>query len=170
MNKSHISWLNNAGTVNDYFIVQRYNPNTDVFEKIATVNTKTVEGNEYYATDDTEPMEGENIYRIHLVLNDGTSRYSEEKTVVFHTANGIVLYPNSVHDVLTINFTGYTGKAIDLTVFDMQGKRLIVRHIDKLQIRDYNLEITENTAVGQHLILIEAKGMKDVVRQFTVGK
>jgi hypothetical protein len=169
-NKSHVSWVNNTGTVNDYFILQRFNPNTGVYEDLLTVNTKTVEGNEYYTSFDNEPSEGDNIYRVKLVLNDGTSRFSDEKTVVFHTTNGIVLYPNPAHDILTINFKGYTGKAIDITVFDVQGKRLIVKHIDKLQTSDYTLEIPENTAVGQHLILIEAKGKKDVVRLFTIGK
>jgi hypothetical protein len=169
-NKSHVSWVNNTGTVNDYFILQRFNPNTGVYEDLLTVNTKTVEGNEYYTSFDNEPSEGDNIYRVKLVLNDGTSRFSDEKTVVFHTTNGIVLYPNPAHDILTINFKGYTGKAIDITVFDVQGKRLMSKHIDKLQTSDYTLEIPENTAVGQHLILIEAKGKKDVVRLFTIGK
>jgi hypothetical protein len=136
----------------------------------STINTKTIEGNEYYMTYDNEPIDGDNLYRIKLVLNDGTIRYSEEKTVTFHAANGIVLYPNPAHDILNINFKGYTGKAIDITIFDMQGKRLMVKHIDKLQTMDYTLDIPENTAVGQHMILIEAQGQRDVVRLFTVGK
>jgi hypothetical protein len=169
-NKAHISWVNNTGTVNDYFVLQRFNPATGVFEDIGTINSKTIEGNEYYTTYDNEPIDGDNLYRIKLVLNDGTIRYSEEKTVTFHAANGIVLYPNPAHDILNINFKGYTGKAIDITIFDMQGKRLMVQHIDKLQTMDYTLDIPENTAVGQHIILIEAQGKRDVVRLFTIGK
>ncbi len=169
-NKSHLSWVNNTGTVNDYFVLERFNPNTGLFETVTTVKTKTLEGNEYYTTFDNEPFEGDNIYRIKLVLNDGTIRYSEEKTVTFHATNGIVLYPNPAHDILSINFKGYTGKAIDITIFDMQGKRLMVQHIDKLQTTDYTLDLPENAAVGQHMILIEAKGKKDVVRMFTIGK
>jgi Secretion system C-terminal sorting domain/PA domain len=169
-NKSHLSWVNNTGTVNDYFILQRFNPNTGLFEEVTTVKTKSIDGNEYYTTYDNEPIDGDNIYRIKLVLNDGTIRYSEEKTVSFHAANGIVLYPNPAHDILNINFKGYTGKAVDITIFDMQGKRLLVKHIDKLQTMDYTLDIPENTAVGQHMILIEAQGKRDVVRLFTIGK
>lgn len=169
-NKSHLSWVNNTGTVNDYFVLERFNPNTGLFEEVTTIKTKTLEGNEYYTTYDNEPIDGDNIYRIKLMLNDGTIRYSEEKTVSFHAANGIVLYPNPAHDILNINFKGYTGKAIDITIFDMQGKRLLVKHMGKLQTMDYTLDIPENTAVGQHMILIEAQGKRDVVRMFTVGK
>jgi hypothetical protein len=168
--KSHLSWVNNTGLTNDYFVLEKFNPNTGLFEEVANVKTKRSEGSENYTSYDNEPAEGDNIYRVKLVLDDGTIRYSAEKTVSFHASNGIVLYPNPARDILNINFQGYTGKAIDITIFDMQGKRLLAKRIDKLQSADYTLDIPDNAAVGQHMILIEAKGKKDVVRMFTVGK
>ncbi len=168
--KSQITWVNNTGTANDFFVVQKFNPITGVFEDLQIVNTHQVEGAENYVSYDNNPIDGDNTYRIKLVLNDGSIRYSELKTVRFYASTGITLYPNPADDLLNINFKGYTGQAVDITIFDMQGKSIIKQHIDVLQTETQTLVIADKTSGGQYMILIKSKGKRDVLRQFTVGK
>jgi hypothetical protein len=168
--KSLITWVNNTGTANDFFVVQRLNPITGVWEDMQIVNTHQAEGYENYTTYDPNPKDGENTYRIKLVLNDGTIRYSEPKTVMFYSSNGITLFPNPADDLLNIAFKGYLGQEVDITLFDMHGKRILIKHIEKLQSETHTLDISNQTVVGQYLILIQSQGKRDVVRPFTVGK
>jgi hypothetical protein len=168
--QAQLSWVNNTGIINDYFIVERLNPKTGEYETLTIVNNKPTEGTEYYTLADGEPMEGDNTYRIKLILVDGTIRYSEPKTVRFTGASSVTLFPNPVNDLLTVGLKGYLGKAVDIAIFDMLGKPLLTQHIDKLQTTEYALTIPENTAVGQHMIVIKAQGKRDAVKLFTIGK
>lgn len=103
-------------------------------------------------------------------MTDGTERLSEPKTVSFYNTAGIHLYPNPTEDVLNITLKGYMGQDVDIQIFDMQGKHLLTRHIDKLQSDIQTLVIGDKIGIGQYLVLIQSKGKRDVVRQFTVGK
>jgi hypothetical protein len=168
--KSQITWVNNTGTANDFFVVQKLNRITGVYEDVQIVKTHGVEGYEQYTAYDNNPTDGENTYRIKLVLNDGTVRYSDLKTVIFYSSNGITLYPNPADDLLNIGFKGYTGQDVDITLFDMLGKSIMTQHIEKLPTETQTLDISGKTSAGQYMILIQSKGKRDVVRQFTVGK
>jgi PA domain/Secretion system C-terminal sorting domain len=164
-NKSLVTWVNNTGTANDFFVVQKLNRITGEYENLATINSQPLDGNENYTTYDTNPIDGDNTYRIKLVLNDGTIRYSEDKTVVFYSNSGIVLFPNPADDLLNIGFKGYLGQEVDMTLFDMQGKRIFSKHIDKLQNETQTLDISDKTVVGQYLILIQSKGVRKTCAQ-----
>ena len=168
--KAHITWVNNTGLNNDFFIVQKLNPTTGVFEDMKIVNSHPIEGYEQYTTYDNDPSVGDNVYRIKLVFSDCTERYSELKTVKFYGNDGITLFPNPADDLLNISFKGYLEQSVDLTFSDMQGKTLFKQHIDKLQNEVQTLVIADKLSVGTYMIHVQSAGKRDVVKQFTVGK
>lgn len=168
--KARITWVNNTGALNDYFDIQKLNLRTGDYESISKVNSHYIDGLENYTSYDNQPIDGDNTYRIKLVMTDGTERLSEPKTVSFYNTAGIHLYPNPTEDVLNITLKGYMGQDVDIQIFDMQGKHLLTRHIDKLQSDVQTLVIGDKIGIGQYLVLIQSKGKRDVVRQFTVGK
>ncbi len=169
-NRAQIEWVNNTGDQNDYFIVQKLNPLTGIFEDMVTVNNHAVTGLEHYNSFDNEPIDGENTYRIKLVMLDGTQRYSEPKTVNFYSANNISIFPNPTDDALNISFKGYTGQAVDLFIFDMQGKSILTQHLEKVQNTLHSIPIGEKAIAGEYMLRIKIQGKRDVLKIFTVGK
>ena len=89
-----------------------------------------------------------------------TGKYEEDVT----------LYPNPTADVLNLTFKGYTGQAVDIVIFDMQGKSILTQHLGQLQSNLHSIPIGDKTAVGQYMIRIRTKGKKDVFKTFTVGR
>jgi Pregnancy-associated plasma protein-A/Secretion system C-terminal sorting domain len=168
--KSRITWVNNTGTINDYFEIQKLNLLTGTFESLEKVNSHIIEGLENYTSYDSNPIDGENTYRIKLVFSDGSERLSPAKTVVFYSSTGINLYPNPTDDVLNITMKGYIGQDVDILLFDLQGKQLLKRHLEKVQTEVQTLVISDTVGFGQYLVLIQSKGKRDVIRRFTVGK
>lgn len=82
----------------------------------------------------------------------------------------VTLYPNPTADVLNLTFKGYTGQAVDIAIFDMQGKSILTEHLGQLQSSLHSLFIGDKTVAGQYMIRISTKGKNDVFRTFTVGK
>ncbi|MDZ7879245.1 MAG: T9SS type A sorting domain-containing protein [Saprospiraceae bacterium] len=168
--KARLTWVNNTGFLNDYFILQKLNPTTGVFEDMRTLNTRPSEDIEYYTDFDNAPSVGDNIYRVKLVLADGTSRFSEEKIVKFYANEAVTLFPNPANDILNLAFKGYTGQAIDFSISDMQGRSIMVQRIEKLQTDIYTLYLADHISAGQYTLRIQSAGKREVVKVFTVGK
>lgn len=168
--KSHITWDNNTSNQNDYFIVEKQNPITGIFEYLSTVNSFKGSGLEQYTTNDENPIDGDNTYRIKLVMLDGTIQYSEPKTVKFSSTGNVKIFPNPTDDVLNLTFKGYTDYPTDIIIYDMQGKQIWTQHIDKMQSPSLSIPIADKTVAGQYMVYIKSKGKKDVIRTFTVSK
>ena len=82
----------------------------------------------------------------------------------------VTLYPNPTADVLNLTFKGYTGQAVDIVIFDMQGKSILTEHLGQLQSNLHSIFIGDKTVAGQYMIRIRTKGKVDLFRTFTVGK
>ena len=82
----------------------------------------------------------------------------------------VTLYPNPTTDVLNLTFKGYTGQAVDIVIFDMQGKSILTEHLGQLQRNLHSIFIGDKTVAGQYMIRIRTKGKVDVFKTFIVGK
>lgn len=82
----------------------------------------------------------------------------------------VTLYPNPTADVLNLTFKGCIGQAVDIVIFDMQGKSILTEHLGQLQSSLHSIFIGDKTVTGQYMIRISTKGKKDVFKTFTVGK
>jgi Secretion system C-terminal sorting domain/PA domain len=167
--KAHIQWENNTGAQNDHFEVEKQNPISSTFEFLAKLNTSKGIGTEQYATYDENPIEGDNVYRIKLVLKDGTIQYSDPKTVKFTATNSVKIFPNPTEDILNIALKGYDTQPIDVLIFDMQGKVVHTQHMDTAPTT-LSIPLSSKVTSGQYMLSLKAKGKKEVVRTFTVSR
>jgi hypothetical protein len=171
LTKSRIEWRSNTGDKNDYFIIEKYNFATDMFEKMSIINSNHIAGIEEHFTYDNKPDEGENHYRIQQIQLDGSVLLSEIRTVEFASLlNGITIFPNPVEDEINISMKDYIGKTVDIALFDMQGKNIISQHIEVLQTSVHTLLLNQKALIGQYMLHIKAKGSSEVVKMLTVGK
>ncbi len=64
----------------------------------------------------------------------------------------------------------YIGQDVTISLFDVQGKRLSLQRIEKLQSDVQTMNIADKLGIGQYMVLIQSKGKRDVIRRFMVSK
>jgi PA domain/Secretion system C-terminal sorting domain len=134
VNKSRLEWANNTGENNDFFIIQRLNLKSGVFEDIEKVaNQSSSNALIYYTAYDNNPFEGDNLYRIQVVQRDGNLKQSEERLVRFTNADNIRIFPNPADRDINVVFKGYKGETATVLIYDLQGKQVLSRSIQNVQ-------------------------------------
>jgi hypothetical protein len=108
--RSQLQWLNNTGSQNDYFTLEKQNSLTGDFDKIETFNSKNSLTNEVYTAYDNEITEGANTYRIQLKMLDGSIKISDSKTILYKNLESIRIFPNPASDFVDIDLKKYEGK------------------------------------------------------------
>lgn len=76
-----------------------------------------------YTFTDTNPADGENLYRLKMIDADGTFAYSGIRSVGIELGEGVVIYPNPVADRLYLKITDWT-KINKVQMFDLNGKAI----------------------------------------------
>jgi hypothetical protein len=168
-NKALINWVSENNKTVDYFTLEKINLTTGDFETVEIVKNNPAQEVGYFTSYDNVPAQGENFYRIKRVSTNGDVLFSDVKMLVFSNLETITVSPNPARDVLTITFDKtYTDKAIDLTLVNIDGKSVITQHIDKLQTESHTLDIANHTSDGMYMLVIKAKGKRDVFKQVVI--
>jgi hypothetical protein len=168
-NRSVIEWVNNTGSKNDYFTVEKLNAKTGEFETLERVNNKYDNDNAvHYLTYDNAPAEGENTYRIQLTYKDGATRLSGDQTLIFTGKSGVRVFPNPANDALSVDLSNYLNQAVTIHLYDYQGQERLVKKVDNAS----NAPVELNTAdmpVGSYMIRVASKGKRDVTKSVVIA-
>jgi hypothetical protein len=167
--QARIEWVNNTGYKNDFFIVEKMNPTTGIFEKLELKNSIFSTSPEHYVAYDKNPMAGENLYRVATVYNDGTTKYSDTKKVDFKPMVTFSVFPNPATDELNINLSEYTGKAVNIEIYNTFGKAVSREHLDNVASPSFTMNVND-LPVGTYLIRVSALGKRDATKQVVIQK
>jgi Secretion system C-terminal sorting domain len=165
--RTQLQWINNSGSENDYFTLEKQDPTTGIFNKIETINSKNSLTNEVYTAYDGDITEGENTYRIQLKMLDGSIKMSENKTVFFENFDNIRIYPNPASDYIDLDLRKYEGKKVTLTVYNQVGKRLKSQVIEKASSASVHLDMS-GQGDGQMLLRVSSEGRREVMKKFLI--
>lgn len=103
-----IAWCTSEETNSDYFEVQ-HSVDGQEWEAIGQVKATGVSDVEKtYSYEHSEPVTGDNFYRLKMVDLDGTFTYSRLRTVKYGGFGSIALHPNPVTDWLRISATDWS--------------------------------------------------------------
>jgi phage tail protein X len=165
-----LAWLTNTGYDNDFYTVEKMNNTTGDFEKIALVNNTQFDDQvQTHTAFDLKPTEGDNFYRVKVTMNDGFEKLTEVKKITFKRMIGFGAFPNPASDELNVNLTDYTGKAVDIQLYNTFGKMVTTQHIDMVANPVIQLNINDFPA-GQYLIRVSAEGKRDATQQVVIQK
>jgi len=124
-----LSWLTASEKEVDNYIVQR-SANASSFTNIGVVKAMKAGRSNEYTYVDSQPMEGNNYYRLEMARVNGNSDYSN--TILLYRVGGqymLAVYPNPAASVLNVKFQGsQVGKEASMLVFDMQGRTVLVKN------------------------------------------
>jgi Polysaccharide deacetylase/Secretion system C-terminal sorting domain/PA14 domain len=162
--KSVLNWMNNGGAQNDYFSIEKLDK-TGVFKPLDVVNAESLQGVirrfEYV---DEKPSTGDNYYRVRLIQQNGTEKYSEIAKLNFEDPNDLYLYPNPARQYVTLNLKAW--EHLSATVYIYNAFGMVLKQLDLQDISDktYSLNLDEHWDSGQYFIRVTAIGKKDVVK------
>ncbi|MCE7068118.1 T9SS type A sorting domain-containing protein [Dyadobacter sp. CY326] len=116
----NLTWATTAETNSERFDVQR-SANGKEWKTIQTVAARGESNSiaEYLAVD-SEPFEGNNFYRLHMIDKDGTSAYSRVRSVKLENV-ATSIYPNPVSEELTIKAADWS-KIANVKIFGSDGE------------------------------------------------
>ena len=124
-NQVSIQWKTATETNNDFFTLER-SKDGQIWVNIKKINGA---GNSLeiinYTEIDESPLEGVSFYRLKQTDFDGTTSFSETKSVVIKTQNKttIDVFPNPTDDQITIKLNGT--KIKKMALFDAYGKNVL---------------------------------------------
>jgi glucuronoarabinoxylan endo-1,4-beta-xylanase len=107
-NTVHLEWTTHSEKDNAGFDIER-SADGRMFSKIASVKGYgNSDFENHYVFTDASPVSGINYYRLKQTDLDGTYMYSPVKSVKHGHTTPVIVYPNPVKDVLTIDLKGNT--------------------------------------------------------------
>jgi hypothetical protein len=116
-----LKWTTDSEWNNDYFEVEK-SQDALHFSSLGTVQGQgTTNSPTDYLFKDEQPVIGTNYYRLKQVDFDGTTTYSDIRTVVLESSE--MLYPNPASDILILQ------SAEAFTITDMHGRTLEVSSV-----------------------------------------
>lgn len=177
--RSRIQWVSNNAYKNDYFILQRFNEKTGVFDDIQTINnvdltTSThthagdITGVKFYTEYDNNPQIGDNDYRIKIVFNDGTFSFSETKKVVFTQTEATFVFPNPTDSELNVDLRSYIGNPATIYLYNSFGQLLQTKTFHHVTQDVIQMNVAEAIS-GQYRVRIVSKDKKDFTQSISIS-
>jgi peptidoglycan/xylan/chitin deacetylase (PgdA/CDA1 family) len=169
-NKTILNWVNSTSVQpTDYFIVEKLLP-SGAFKDIDHVNADMPVGEtRYFTFTDEQPDNGENFYRIQLVAQNGTSRYSEIVKLALEVANWR-LFPNPAFDYVELDLKSRENQSGRVEVYDAYGRIVLTQMIEKIPSAAYRLALDGSWTAGQYWVRVHVEGVRDLVAPVMITK
>lgn len=120
-----LEWITTSEINNDYFMVERANDEGE-FIPIGRVDGHgTTSQTNYYHYTDTDPLEGNNHYRLRQVDYNGQYVYSPIRVVVPDQTGSLeILSSSSVNGVIDVAVVAVEGKTVQVHITDVAGREV----------------------------------------------
>ena len=165
-----MEWLNNTGYKNDEFVLER-SADGIAFEPIAFYNAAgATDEIRKFKELDTNPLKGDNYYRLKLVYTDKSFEYTPIEKVTFNKLPDFGVFPNpATKNEVFINLKRYIGKDVKLSIKDQLGRTILREQLLNLATPTYPINITpfEN---GLYIIQVQTDGRQLVAKKLLVAR
>ncbi len=157
---ANLNWVSTSNENEVQFTIEK-SVDGNHFEHFKTVeaygaNEKTPM---QYSDVDWTPAEGLNYYRVKQDLTNGTSRYSEVRSLNFEFGGEIKAFPNPAQGIVNLSMKKFSGLDAQISIQNTLG--IEMQRIQMNQIGEAPVEL-DLTAYrnGMYLIVIQAEGRK----------
>ncbi|HET8827872.1 MAG TPA: T9SS type A sorting domain-containing protein [Pelobium sp.] len=155
-NGADLTWTTASEENFNGFEVQRRSDNSE-FSKTGFV----AGGKSNYTFTDLSPINGNNYYRLKMIDNDGTFKYSDVKVVRYglnDTKVDVSVYPNPVSDFTNISFNVAVSGESSISLSNIQGR--VVKNVNSNVLAGTNtikLNLSD-IASGTYILTVSQNG------------
>jgi len=126
-----LEWSTSAETNSDYFEIQQSNASgkswVAIGKKAAAGESAVVKA---YTFTHSNPVNGNNLYRLKMVDKDGSSAFSSIQSVRFDNLPVVEIYPNPVAAALIVRPTN--GAIREIALYNAAGKCVVVKSLNAI--------------------------------------
>lgn len=153
-NEVLLKWLTNNEVNTKVFTILR-SKDGNTWAELGNVNAFNTSGTNNYSFKDFQPHQGVNYYRLKMIDKDGKFTYSPVRIANVSKNNlPFVIAPNPASSSTTIYFTQPLNVA-EISVFDVQGKKILNEVIKSTGMLAYQLNANKLTA-GVYIIQVKS--------------
>jgi PA14 domain/Secretion system C-terminal sorting domain/Polysaccharide deacetylase len=169
-NKAILNWVNNtAASSTDYFVVEKL-LTAGSFKELDHINADMNAGEtRYFTFTDENTVQGDNVYRVKLVNQNGQARYSELIKLSFDS-NKWRIYPNPAQDYVELDLQSRENQAATIEIYDPYGRVVYSKMIDKIPAHPYRLELERDWNMGQYWVRVHTESFRDLVAPLLISK
>ena len=151
------------------FAVQRSSDGVD-YQEIITYDRHFVAAGdtESFREQDSDPMPGENFYRIRFTLADGEQVFSERRKLYFKEIAAFEIFPNPTGRQVNLLLKKFRGEAVEVLIFDGIGGQVYQQHIPSVDDGVLRIELDVMNP-GIYAVSVIHKG-KTYTRRLVVTK
>lgn len=133
-----LTWLTHTEINNKGFNVQQSSDGTN-FKNIGFVAASGKSNGASYQFNVKDAENGINYFRLEQIDLDGRTSYSQIVSIRFISSRGIVVSPNPVHHLLTVNFNAEVHNAT-IQIFDNSGK--LWKEVKEISTKEKQLDVS----------------------------
>ncbi len=165
---TELQWLSSEGGKDEAYIIERSADGIE-WSELLTVEAKVGDkGFERYNATDFEPLDGHNFYRLIVVKNDASLRYSDMQDVLFVKTETYSVFPNPAKDRLYFDLSSLSGKEVLIRLFDSKG--VTVQEWETTATDD-PIELKLNTHnSGQYMLWMYTKDRRPVTKKIVLDR
>lgn len=153
-----LEWQTAHEILGEGFHIER-SKDSENWEKIGFKTATLQQFARKYHFIDKHPLSGENYYRLAAEGKDGKMEYSEIKTLFFGiVADWVTVYPNPFAEVLNIELETIIEGNVELTLVDVLGNRIFVKHLEADGLSTFSLPMNEQLPKGNYFLNVKWKG------------
>ena len=158
---SRLVWTNNTGQANAYFSIERSSDGItyNEIDRKESIMTNQANSYEYF---DTNPLAGQNFYRVKAVQNSGLNLLSNEVELAFAGKmkdNDVVVGPVPTDDIIHIDFSMLDGQVGTVAIMDAYG--MAVWSSNEMEFTKTPLELSMgNYTDGVYTLLVTVTNKK----------
>jgi Ricin-type beta-trefoil lectin domain-like/Polysaccharide deacetylase/Secretion system C-terminal sorting domain len=165
--KGVLQWVIHSEYLKDYYEIEKMDE-TQNFKSLTTINGNSADALRSFSFTDDSLEDGENIYRLKSVDNDGSVQVSDIVTIKYQQPDIYTLSPNPTTNYVDVNLAMSENRPVILTVIDASGHKMQVISIEKAS-KTHRIELND-LATGQYFLHIRTAGKRDITRMFIISK
>ncbi len=164
-----LAWTNDTGYKNDLFEIERSKDGNN-WESIGAVEPLSLDDTpKFYRSNDANPFEGFNYYRVKVTYLDGSEDFTETKRVTIADVEDFGIFPNPAQETVNVSLKGYEGKDIEIQVVNQFGAKVQSVRLNNVTDSTHQLEL--NTVQnGIYSLWIFTDGRRPVSKKMIVNK
>ncbi len=159
-----LEWVTNKEINNDYFTVE-HAAGSNEFEAVGEVDgAGTSDEAQYYQFTHHRAVRGLNYYRLRQVDFDGSVHYSPAIAVTIEVSDLFLVRPSHAADKIHVEFYDFYEKDIELSVFDLVGKKRMEDHL--IAGRNAITLSIDHLEAGHYFIRMKVLGVDYFTKRF----
>lgn len=152
--KAQIRWQV-AEEINVKHYEVEWKANSKPFTTIATVAATAKSNTKYYEAQHEDVQSGINYYRLKMVDNDGTYRYSTIKSIMIDDKNTITVYPNPAKGSINLDISGIKENGANVEIINVLG--MVMKQYNGITLGQNSLDI-QGLPAGMYQLKINEQG------------